>query len=136
MEPKPSTPNFGPERPSVNYGQSIEPSRGENGERVSEQLERRAELTPDTVETPVLPPPVVAPTTYVTPPVNDSQLADAGQNDNPLVANDDDLIEKEWVNKAKKIIEDTKDDPYRREMEVGKLQADYLRKRYGRELGA
>jgi hypothetical protein len=54
----------------------------------------------------------------------------------PTVANDDDLIEKEWVDKAKKIIADTQDDPYRREQEVNKLQIDYLRKRYGKELGA
>jgi hypothetical protein len=56
-------------------------------------------------------------------------------DDNPIAANDDDLIEKEWVDKAKKIILQTKDDPYRREQEVSKLQADYLRKRYGKELG-
>lgn len=54
---------------------------------------------------------------------------------NPTIAADDDLIEKEWVDKAKKIIAETKDDPYRREQEVTKLQADYLRKRYGKELG-
>lgn len=54
----------------------------------------------------------------------------------PTVANDDDLIEKEWVDKAKKIIAETQDDPYRREQEVNKLQIDYLRKRYGKELGA
>jgi len=53
----------------------------------------------------------------------------------PLIANDDDLIEKEWVDKAKKILADTKDDPYQREKEVGKLQVDYIKKRYGRELG-
>lgn len=54
----------------------------------------------------------------------------------PTVANDDDLIEKEWVDKAKKIIADTQNDPYMREQEVNKLQIDYLRKRYGKELGA
>jgi Txe/YoeB family toxin of Txe-Axe toxin-antitoxin module len=53
----------------------------------------------------------------------------------PLAAADDDLIEKEWVDKAKKIVEETKDDPYRREQAVGQLQKDYLKKRYGRELG-
>ena len=52
-----------------------------------------------------------------------------------LIANDDDLIEKEWVDKAKKIIAETKDDPYRREVEIGKLQIEYIRKRYGREIG-
>lgn len=56
-------------------------------------------------------------------------------DDNPQVAADEDLIEKEWVDKAKKIIAETKDDPHAREMQVGKLQADYLKKRYGKELG-
>ena len=53
----------------------------------------------------------------------------------PISANDDDLIEKEWVDKAKKILAETKDDPYRRESEVNKLQIEYIRKRYGREIG-
>ena len=53
----------------------------------------------------------------------------------PLVAADEDLIEKEWVDKAKKVILETKDDPYRREQEVKKIQIDYVRKRYGREIG-
>lgn len=75
----------------------------------------------------VLPPPVI-PTA--------SSAVNLTSTDIPLVANDDDLIEKEWVDKAKKIITDTKDDPYRREQEVSKLQAEYLRKRYGRELGS
>ena len=53
----------------------------------------------------------------------------------PLFAKDDDLIEKEWVDRAKKIISDTKNDPFKREESVSKLQVDYLKKRYGRELG-
>jgi hypothetical protein len=53
----------------------------------------------------------------------------------PTIANDDDLIEKEWVDKAKKIIRDTQNDPHKREEEVTKLQIDYLRKRYNKELG-
>lgn len=52
-----------------------------------------------------------------------------------LAAEDQDLIEKEWVDKAKKIINETRDDPYRREQEVSKLQIEYIRKRYGREIG-
>jgi len=57
-------------------------------------------------------------------------------DDSPAIAADDDLIEKEWVDRAKKIIADTRDDPARREKEVGRLQVDYLKKRYGKELGA
>jgi hypothetical protein len=55
-------------------------------------------------------------------------------NDNPASASDDDVIEKEWVDKAKKIVTQTKDDPYKQEQEVSKLQADYLKKRYGKEV--
>lgn len=134
MEPKLSSPERGPQIPAVNYGPTIEQSPGftpeSMPERRPEQLEQRAESTPQAPATaaPVLPMPVVAPT-VPTP-------ATAVGDDLPAVANDDDLIEKEWVDKAKKIIAQTKDDPYLREQEVAKLQADYLRKRYGRELGA
>lgn len=57
------------------------------------------------------------------------------QDENPIIAADDDLIEKEWVDKAKKIILDTRDDPFRREQEIAKLQIDYIKKRYGRVIG-
>lgn len=54
----------------------------------------------------------------------------------PLVAADEDVIEKEWVDKAKEIIQQTKDDPYRRTQQVNELQRDYLQKRYGKVVGA
>lgn len=50
------------------------------------------------------------------------------------VANDDDVMEKVWVAKSKKIIESTKGDPYEREKEVGKLQAEYIQNRYGKKI--
>ena len=69
---------------------------------------------------------------------NDSQVTIGSKmvTGNPLVANDDDLIEKEWVDKAKKIVAETQNNPFRRDEEVNKLQVDYLKKRFGRELGA
>ena len=74
---------------------------------------------------PVLPPlPTIAPTTTGTAPKTDGS--------NPAAAADEDLIEKEWVEKAKQVISDTKHDPYLQEQEVSKLQADYLQKRYGK----
>jgi hypothetical protein len=57
-------------------------------------------------------------------------------DDNPVVAADDDVIEKEWVDKAKKIIFETKDDPFGRSTRVNELQRDYLKKRYNKNLGA
>lgn len=78
------------------------------------------------VAMPALPTPVLTPSQPVASPVAD---------DAPIVANDDDLIEKEWVDKAKKILSETRDDPYKREQEISKLQIEYIRRRYGRQIG-
>lgn len=59
----------------------------------------------------------------------------APTSNNPIAANDEDLIEKEWVDRAKSIIADTKDDPYAREKQMADLKADYIEKRYGRRIG-
>ncbi|HSW77568.1 MAG TPA: hypothetical protein VLG36_02110 [Candidatus Chromulinivoraceae bacterium] len=136
MEPKLPSPNFGREQMPTGYGPSIErapqPPTPETVERGHEQFEQRGEAAAAAINAiPILPPPIVAPQ-----PTTPTQQTVVVSDDLPLAANDDDLIEKEWVVKAKKIIVETKDDPYRREQEVGRLQADYLRKRYGRELGA
>lgn len=73
---------------------------------------------------PVLPPlPTIAPVQSAPPVVLDA---------NPASAGDEDLIEKEWVEKAKKVVAETKHDPYLQGQEVSKLQADYLKKRYGK----
>lgn len=52
----------------------------------------------------------------------------------PMTAGDVDLIEKEWVEKAKKVVAQTKHDPHLQEQAVSRLQADYLQKRYGKEV--
>lgn len=56
------------------------------------------------------------------------------QSTNPQIADDVDVIEKEWVDKAKSIVSSTKDNPHMQEKEVSKLQADYLMKRYGKQM--
>ena len=85
----------------------------------------------------VAPLPVPLPTSIPLPQPVASQPSSVSPvvDDTPAVAGDDDLIEKEWVDKAKKIIAETKDDPYRREREVSRLQADYLQKRYSKTIG-
>lgn len=62
-----------------------------------------------------------------------SATADATSNA-PIIAGDEDVIEKEWVDKAKVIVANTKNDPYAQGREISKLQADYLKKRYGKEI--
>ena len=59
----------------------------------------------------------------------------ADADDGSLVASDDDLIEKEWVTRAKKIVEATKEDPFLQGEEVGKLRVEYMKKRYGNGSG-
>lgn len=68
--------------------------------------------------------------TATAPVLNPLQVASS----TPAIAADDEVIEKEWVDKAKKIVDQTKDDPYQQEKEVSKLQADYLKKRYGKDV--
>lgn len=76
--------------------------------------------------TPVAPPlPTISPQPAQEP-------ASTPVNTNPAYAADEDLIEKEWVEKARKVIAETKHDPHLQEAEVSKLQADYLQKRYGK----
>lgn len=96
---------------------------------VEQQLQQNVSAAQAAVQ--AVAPPITIPTAI--PQVADN--ASATSDDTPIVANDDDLIEKEWVDKAKQIIAATKDDPYRREREVSKLQIEYIRRRYGREIG-
>ncbi len=51
-----------------------------------------------------------------------------------LSADDLDLIEKEWVQKAKEIVESTQNDPHIQSDELSKVKADYIKKRYGRDV--
>lgn len=53
----------------------------------------------------------------------------------PVIAKDDDLIEKEWVEKAKKIVRETRDDPFKQDIVVNELRWSYIEKRYNRKKG-
>jgi hypothetical protein len=49
-------------------------------------------------------------------------------------ADDVDLIEKEWVTRAKEIVDKTKNDPYIQNKEVNKVKAEYIGKRWHKEI--
>jgi len=54
-------------------------------------------------------------------------------NTSPLViAEDSDLIDKEWVYKAKSIVEKTQNNPYTQSQELARLRTEYLQERYGK----
>ena len=52
----------------------------------------------------------------------------------PQIADDTDLIEKEWVERAKRIVEHTKHDPHQQTKEMNAMKADYLKKRYNKDI--
>lgn len=52
----------------------------------------------------------------------------------PHIADDVDLIEKDWVVKAKAIVEHTKEDPHLQNKEINKFKADYIKKRYNKDV--
>ncbi len=54
----------------------------------------------------------------------------------PPVAEDSDLIEKEWVDQAKEIVSRTRKDPYQQTKELHKLRSEYMKKRYDKALEA
>lgn len=91
-----------------------------------------AESTPKAP--PVSLPQVAAPVVQA-PTIDSGSGAALQDDDTPLVAGDDDIIEKEWVDKLKKIIALTKDDPYERNRVITQLKADYLKKRHNRVVG-
>lgn len=62
------------------------------------------------------------------PPSNEPRLA------TPKQAADVDLIEKEWVVKAKQIVEHTKEDPHEQLRVMSKFKADYMKKRYNKDI--
>ena len=136
MNPELPSPQRAPEQMPPQIPQPGEFDAGQQAEQVGERSPEREQYMQSIDQAPQLAPPpmlpvpapVVVPVPSAAPVQDDTTM--------PTVANDDDLIEKEWVDKAKKIIADTRDDPYRREREVNRLQTDYLMKRYGKELGA
>jgi hypothetical protein len=133
MEPETTAPQLGPEQTPREYGPERvlppTPERGllETGAERTEQIAETAARASDTAM-----PAGVAPTTVV----NDNVATDdAAGLVTPVTASDDDLIEKEWVDRAKKLVSDTIQDPYKQENAVVQLQKDYQKKRFGRELG-
>lgn len=142
MQPHNVEQSVNPELPSVQppvSGETIpalptpETGLDTGAERVEQVSELRAMVSDAATALPVTP---------ITPPVDNtddtSTTLATGTPVNPvtpMVAEDSDLIEKVWVDKAKDVVKATKDDPYRRSNEVSALQRDYQKKRFNRDLG-
>lgn len=141
MQPENSQPApLGPEQfpmPPVLPGERIPslPPLEVGIEKGAERHEQAAEAGARASDAAILAAPVTTPIAP-RPVVYQDDRAQNATITSPLVAADEDLIEKEWVDKAKEIILHTKDDPHTRTQKVNELQRDYLQKRYGRTVGA
>lgn len=138
MEPNLNVPQRGMEQ-----GPALPPVSPEYGERVSSPettVEQRPEIQHEQPAAIEQQGSIAAPasgTATVPDPATQASTSDdtTSISTDDLVAEDTNLIEKQWIDKSKAIIRDTKDDPYRREEAVSELQREYLRKRYGKEIG-
>jgi hypothetical protein len=78
---------------------------------------------------PPMPPPVLQQSQQSTAAQPGASSATAG-----LQAQDTDLIEKEWVERAKTIVAQTQDDPYKQKDEMSKFKVDYIKKRFNKTI--
>lgn len=51
-----------------------------------------------------------------------------------LSADDADLIEREWVDKAKHIVTETRDYPHKQKDQISRVKADYIQKRFNKSI--
>lgn len=58
--------------------------------------------------------------------------SDDDTSDDTTIADDGDVIEKEWVDKAKNIVARTHGDPHAKSSQLTFLKKDYMHKRYGK----
>lgn len=135
MEPTLPSPHGSPEiGPVMPHGPEAPQRAPEHVQETERSVERPAPQEQRTGagagDTP--PPMPVVPLPTVPQTAHSAQTQQVQDDDSPIVAADDDLIEKEWVEKAKRVISETKNDPFAQEQAVSRLQADYLQKRYGK----
>lgn len=83
---------------------------------------------------PVTPPASAAPTPAPAPSAATPPAASAPATTGPVIADDVDVIEKEWVDKAEQVVKANAEDPKKEEDAVEDLQIDYLKKRYGKDI--
>ena len=107
----------------------LPPAPAETGQAGVEQSPGRTQA-PAVTATP-LPLPVMPnePVQATVPAVSSTTATDL-----PVASDESDLIEKEWVDKAKQIVERTRDDPYKQSEELTVVKADYMKKRYDKTI--
>ena len=131
-----------PELPQVHPGAEAAPQIPGGVEYFPDGTIRSPELAPTYERQPA--PVEQSPAPVATPPISAQPITmpqapapvDPMPDDpTPAIAGDDELMEKEGVDKVKKIIALTKGNPYEQARAIAALQKDYLKKRYDRDAG-
>lgn len=104
------------------------------GVQSSEQAPAAPEQAP---KTGTVPPPTSQPiqlpkSINTTKPTNQDDVIATTKNNDLKIIEDSDLIEKEWVDKAKEIVERNRDDPYKQSEQITEVRAEYMKKRYNK----
>ncbi len=115
--------------PPAEAGQEAKQSPAEQVPSAPEQSVGAAQAAVAAV--PIAPPPIPAQGAVSGVQNDDSSTT---QTSLPVAADDNDLIEKEWVNKAKQIVERTRDDPYQQTEQLTVVKSDYMKKRYDKTI--
>lgn len=63
-----------------------------------------------------------------------NDVAPTTKNVAAKIIEDKDLIEKEYVDRARKIVEDNRDDPYKQSEELTAFRAEYMQKEYNKSI--
>lgn len=108
----------------------------EPGLAAPERAPAPAERAPSTGQAPAVPQsPIALPLPPAPmPAVPQDDTAATTQTVTAAIADDGDLIEKEWVSKAKHIVESTRNDPYKQSEQLTEFKAEYMKKRYGKDI--
>src|SRR3989338_8119424 len=67
-------------------------------------------------------------------PTDDTAVSVKSPKTAKLPAADKNLIEKQWIDKTKEIVAETKSDTYKQKHEMSKAKADYVQKRFKKTL--
>jgi hypothetical protein len=121
FRPEVSQPSDGNEEQLHNNVEAATPKEKDTRQPVTTMAQQQ-DVPPVAATTPVIP---------ATPPVPHSHV----QPKSPIaVADDVDLIEKEWVDRAKAIVEATQDNPRKQKSEISKVKAEYIQKRFNKTI--
>jgi type IV secretory pathway VirB10-like protein len=89
---------------------------------------------PAVMATPPQNEPPAGPVLPVAPSVPDPSSTQVHSGATGAIADDVDLIEKEWVDRAKAIVDSTQDDPRKQKNEISKVKAEYIQKRFNKTI--